>query len=555
MEKILIADDVPANRVLLRRMLERKGYEVVQAVDGHQAVDLYQREHPDLILMDINMPRLAGGQATEQIKRMAGPNHVPVIFVTATKEQTSLVDALASGGDDFINKPVDLEVLHSKIRAHLRIQELNRELERNNAELRRHNQYLAHEQELAEYFFENALKQSFLEPDYIRYHISPMSAFCGDVVLAERGPNGGLYVLVGDFTGHGLSSAMGTLPAAQVFFRMSRKGMCVGDIAREMNRHLATLMPIEMFFAATLLEISASGERLSIWAGGMPDAYLIGREGGLRTTVRSRHMPLGILGDDEFDSSVRVLAAANGDRLFVCSDGVLEAGNRNDESFGADRLKTLLSTPSEGRFERVVGERNEFRGSSTQEDDITLVEVACTALPPAEGDGAANALERTAMVPLSISATLSAQQLRELEPVEPLVSMLAAQPALARHKGLIHTVLSELFCNAVDHGLLKLDSGMKTDEEHFVAYYAERERALRQLREGSINIDIAVSPDPAKPTLTMRVRDSGEGFAAPGSKDDERGLYGRGMEIVAELCEGVTVSDGGRTVEVVYALA
>jgi len=102
---------------------------------------------------------------------------------------------LKSGGDDFVGKPFNFEVLQSKIHAHLRIRKLTQEINEQNRELHEQNVYLNHEHELIDYFFENALSQSFLDDRYINYHTSPMSAFNGDVILSERGPQGGLYFL------------------------------------------------------------------------------------------------------------------------------------------------------------------------------------------------------------------------------------------------------------------------------------------------------------------------------------------------------------------------
>ena len=374
MKKILVVDDVQANRLLLRRMLSKKGYGVIEAVDGVQAVAAFQEECPDVILMDINMPVMDGRQSARQIKDIAGDNYIPVIFVTALTVETSLVEALASGGDDFISKPFNIEVLESKVRAHLRIRDIN-------LQLVEANRYLAREQELAEYFFENALKQSFLDPARIKYDISPMSPFCGDLLLAERGPNGGLYVLVGDFTGHGLSAAMGTLPVAQVFFKMTRKGLGVATIAREINHHLVTLMPVNMFFTATLLNISASGEVLSAWSGGMPDGYLLDEDGGIKNTIRSLHMPLGILNDADFDDELQKISLIKGDRLYLYTDGVSEASGAEGEMFGAERVRQILLDRKDDRFEHVLSELNDFRDDRAQEDDITFVEVVCDALP------------------------------------------------------------------------------------------------------------------------------------------------------------------------------
>lgn len=293
----------------------------------------------------------------------------------------ALSAALESGGDDFISKPINVEILHSKIKAHLRIRNFNQQLNDKNQKLKEYNQRLQREQKLVDHFFTNALKQSYLDPAYIKYKITPMSAFNGDLLLAERGPQGGLFVVLGDFTGHGLTAAMGTLPVALVFFAMVRKGAPLAGIAREINHKLVTLMPSEMFFAAVLLELSPDGRTITLWAGGMPDGYHCATEHGIKDVIHSRHLPLGILGDGQFDATTQSLSVDLGDKLYLCSDGVIEAACPDGGIFGADRLEKLLSTRAGDKFNLVLKELEAFRGGEKQRDDISFVEIRCDAVP------------------------------------------------------------------------------------------------------------------------------------------------------------------------------
>lgn len=354
MEKILVVDDVESNRALLRKSLVLiNDYEVIEATNGEEAIIKFQSENPDLILMDVNMPGMNGYQSATKIKEIMGNNHTPIIFVTALSTKESHADAIASGGDDFVRKPFDIGVLKSKIHAHLRIRELNQNLNIKNNQLNRLNQDLSNQQELIEHFFVNALQQSYLDEKVIKYHMSSMAAFNGDLLLAERGPNGGMYILMGDFTGHGLTAAMGTLPTAMVFFKMSRKGSAVPEIARELNSQLNKLLPHGMFFTATLLEIDARSEIMTVWMGGMPETYWIGKNGNLKGEIHSQYMPLGILNDADFDDSPTVFNIEKGDKVYLCSDGITEAQREDCEMFGEVRLKEILTSQGDNRFEQV----------------------------------------------------------------------------------------------------------------------------------------------------------------------------------------------------------
>ena len=308
MKKILIADDIPTNRILLRQTINTLGdYEVVEAVDGQDAINVFSKEKPDLILMDVMMPGIDGYEATAVIKNTMGNDYVPIIFLTALSSEESLSTALESGGDDFISKPFNIDILESKIHAHLRIRELTQQLNINNTLLTNANQNLVYEQNLIEHFFESAINQNFLDEKIIKFHMSSLSSFNGDIFLSEQGPDGSLYAIVGDFTGHGLTAAMGTLPAAMVFFATVKNGLSVGEIASELNYQLFKLMPHGMFLTASILRINTYEGFLSIWSGGMPETYVFNKNNELKNVIESQHMPLGVLEHDEFDSLTQII--------------------------------------------------------------------------------------------------------------------------------------------------------------------------------------------------------------------------------------------------------
>jgi phosphoserine phosphatase RsbU/P len=117
MTKILLVDDSEPNRDMLARRLARKGYKVLQAVDGQQAVDMTRSESPDIVLMDLNLPVLDGWSATRQIKAFPGERSIPVIALTAHAMSGDRLKALQAGCDDYDTKPVDFPRLLGKIEA------------------------------------------------------------------------------------------------------------------------------------------------------------------------------------------------------------------------------------------------------------------------------------------------------------------------------------------------------------------------------------------------------------------------------------------------------
>jgi CheY-like chemotaxis protein len=115
MTKILLVEDNEMNRDMLSRRLMRKGYEVVMALDGRQAVEMAAGEKPDLILMDMSLPVIDGWEATRQVKAAAATRAIPVIALTAHAMAGDREKAIEAGCDDYDTKPIDLPRLLDKI--------------------------------------------------------------------------------------------------------------------------------------------------------------------------------------------------------------------------------------------------------------------------------------------------------------------------------------------------------------------------------------------------------------------------------------------------------
>lgn len=119
MPTILLVEDNEMNRDMLSRRLERKGYDVIGAVDGKEGVGKAQSVSPDLILMDLSLPVLDGWEATRRIKADPNTQAIPVIALTAHAMATDREKSLEAGCDDYDTKPVEFKRLLAKIEKHL----------------------------------------------------------------------------------------------------------------------------------------------------------------------------------------------------------------------------------------------------------------------------------------------------------------------------------------------------------------------------------------------------------------------------------------------------
>jgi CheY-like chemotaxis protein len=113
---ILVVEDFEDNRFMMRRLLEMSGYRVVEAVNGEQAVETAVSARPDLILMDLSLPKLDGLAATRRIRKHDGLAQVPIVAVSAHDTTDFHADALAAGCNEYVTKPIDFDQLESLLK-------------------------------------------------------------------------------------------------------------------------------------------------------------------------------------------------------------------------------------------------------------------------------------------------------------------------------------------------------------------------------------------------------------------------------------------------------
>jgi len=136
--KVLVADDTRTNLLIVKKYIENAGHEVITASDGLQAVNLFNRTFPDLVLLDIMMPNMNGFDAARQIRWECEQRKrwIPIIFLSAMGEDEDVVKGIEVGGDDYLTKPVSRTVLNAKLKAMARIADMQKQLDEANRQLR-----------------------------------------------------------------------------------------------------------------------------------------------------------------------------------------------------------------------------------------------------------------------------------------------------------------------------------------------------------------------------------------------------------------------------------
>ena len=116
---VMVVEDYDDTRLLLKRALEKRGYRVLEAINGQEAVNIAERERPDLILMDLDLPILDGIAATQQLRQKPELNRVPIVAVTAYPLSYTRVNAFARGCNEYMGKPIDLGQLEELLTRYL----------------------------------------------------------------------------------------------------------------------------------------------------------------------------------------------------------------------------------------------------------------------------------------------------------------------------------------------------------------------------------------------------------------------------------------------------
>ncbi|WP_322846349.1 fused response regulator/phosphatase [Pseudomonas sp. B33.4] len=554
---ILIAEDSAADRLLLSTIVRRQGHQVLTAANGAEAVDLFRRQQPDLVLMDAMMPVMDGFEAARQIKALAGETLVPIIFLTSLTESEALARCLEAGGDDFLAKPYNPVILAAKIKAMDRLRRLQATVLQQRDLIAKHHDYLLNEQRVAKAVFDKVAHSGCLSAPNIRYLQSPYALFNGDLLLAAYTPAGDMHVLLGDFTGHGLPAAVGAMPLAEVFYGMTAKGYGLAETLREMNAKLKRILPVDMFCCATLLCLSFQRRSVEVWNGGMPDGYLHRIATGERVPLAARHLPLGVLSAQAFDDCTEVHPMTAGDRVFLLSDGVIDTSDATDQLFGVERLQQVFAANREPDrlFEDIEQALRDFRGEAR--DDVSMVEVSLLELAQVKPSAPVYS-DSGQSCPLdwSVSFEFRGATLKRFNPLPYLLQLLLEVHGLRAQSGALYSVLAELYSNALEHGVLGLDSSLKRDAAGFARYYQQRNERLEALQAGFVRVHLQVQPRGEGGCLVICVEDSGKGFDVARVMErplDGVRLSGRGVSLVRQLGRNASWSDEGRSARVEFS--
>ena len=514
----------------------------------------------------------------EGIARLLHETNTAVLLLSDENRIDLCVEAMTVGRalsihiDAVIDTTPD-ELLFQKLQALISASVKQQELTEQSLLIEETNNHLIREQEVAKAVFEKVASEHRIDLPNVRQWLSPIAVFNGDVFMAAPTPKHELLVLLGDFTGHGLGAALGAIPLASAFYRMAGKGFALKDIVIELNKRLHESLPTGFFCCSLVVKIDFESNSIEYINAGLPDCYWLKRKTGQLQPLVSSALPLGILAPSQFDLELQRATISQGDSLFMFSDGLLETENNFGEAFGTHRVVKCINNEfirareldRGGQFlDAIKQEVKQFCGGHERADDISFAEVEIvdfetfrSSYTPAE------ITEVQHDADWALSYGFGAKSLRNRDPVPQVLNLLLEESGLRENAGPVFSIVSELFNNALDHGVLELDSEIKKGPSGFARYYETRAKRLLELEHGQIDFEIRYEACQETGTLDITVTDSGSGFdwynglksakLALQGETSELKSHGRGIPLLHELCDHINYSGRGNSVKVVYS--
>ncbi|GJM43420.1 MAG: hypothetical protein DHS20C21_02620 [Gemmatimonadota bacterium] len=387
--RILVVDDTVTNRRLLQAILKKKDYEILEAADGDAAIELIHATRPDLILLDIMMPRKDGYEVCRELQTDPATRDIPVIFLSAKTLAEDRVKGLEMGAVDYITKPYDRAEILARVHTHIHLRALTESLELANRDLS-----LYRERAEADLKAASVIQRSLIPSQGtldriaqidVAWWFSPCQSIGGDVFNVVRLDEYHVGIYVIDVSGHGVPSAMVTVSVSQQLHPQSGvlkeiSPMLGAYRLREPSEVLERLdeqFPLERFgkyFTMAYSVLDLRDGSLKSARAAHPPSYLVRKQGGIER-IEPAGTLVGLGGLVPFQTDERRLEP--GDRLFCYTDGIVEYPNPAGERFGDARLREALQTEAGDSLEDLCASVRwaveSFSGELPPEDDISLL--------------------------------------------------------------------------------------------------------------------------------------------------------------------------------------
>ncbi len=392
---ILVVDDTIANLQVLAGMLKVRGYKVRPVPNGKLAILAARRDPPDLILLDINMPEMTGYEVCECLKGDDLLKSIPIIFISALNDQLDKVKAFAMGGVDYITKPFQMEELYARVETHLKLRELQIELEDTNTRLAKANDRMSRDLQAAA-----RIQKTFLPRDSARFPgidfawvYQPCDELAGDGLNIISLGNNMIALYIFDVCGHGVASALLSVTLSRLLSSPSDVASILihsrdtgnrfeitppAEVVSQLNRLFPSESTAEQLTTMLFGILNVATGEFRYVSAGHPAPILV-PFGGEPILLESCGFPIGLCDEPYEEQSIRLEPR---DRLYLYSDGVPESMNSADKQFGNAQLlqeiRKLKTQPLSNGIAILMQKVSQWHDSDRHQDDISILAIEVT---------------------------------------------------------------------------------------------------------------------------------------------------------------------------------
>ena len=549
---ILVIDDDSMLNFIFCSFLSAKGFETLSATSVVEAVQILQtNDSLDLILLDYHLGDSFGIELLSSDLAATYKKSIPVIMTGDNADPDFLEVCFSLGVSDFIVKPVNLPLLALKVDALIKSMQMKDLIATQKLKLEQFKYDAEREEQVAKFTYEYLLQKYSSAQSGVEIWQKSFAAFSGDMALVKKSPSGSLFFMLVDATGHGLSAAITILPVLTTFHDMVSGGFQMQHIVTCINRRLVDDTPADRFVAANIIEINPQRHEINVWNGGMPSVYWI-NQGVIVHEFRSQHMALGILADDEFEVKVETVTLPHEGFLFTFSDGLTEQENQQGAAFTTAKVLAIVAQQPQDLLTTLADSLKAHVGDDNYDDDVSvcLIRPQDVLADCDDGEKTIASLIDGQSNPFFLEIRLSGKKLGSCD-IPPLCNYFLKQIGSSQElRQKLFSILAEMVSNSIDHGILKLSSSLKNDEDGFMSYLSEREKRISVLDENDfVNVKLVWNSDAAKNCLIIEVEDSGQGFGVfPQEMNMLDGLSGRGISLIKKLSESVEIFSPGNKI-------
>lgn len=366
---ILIVEDARDQRMMLSVVLRKKGHTVLEAENGVEALAVL-KEHPEvrIIISDWMMPEMDGLELVQSVRGSDLGRYVYFILLTGKTDHEAVVEGMNQGADDFLSKPVNFDELDARLKAGIRIIELEKTLEQKNDQLSEAIETIEKDLESAAKAQEVLLAQpATIQHVSFDWFFKPSKILGGDMFgyQAIDGEHIGFYQL--DVAGHGIPSALFSFTLNNILSETAGRGSIIKEMMDEapfyrvrppetvlasLNRRFQVTPESMLYFTIAYGVINSRTGVVTLSQAGHPPPLWLRRAQGKVEPVKGGGVPIGMMPDMEYRTTTCQFHP--GDRLFLYSDGVTECENDEGEQFGEERLLQCLQENCDADLKTVI---------------------------------------------------------------------------------------------------------------------------------------------------------------------------------------------------------